>query len=913
MRRTLFTVLLVAVAAVGSTFGGPRGADAQEQVASSETLGRGPQFFYAPPGSGAIVPVDASAVVELRRRVTLDLDYVRLGIVLEKIGQQAGIHFNYSRSMIRLDAPVSIHARHLTVAAALTEVLLDAGVDVVVMPSGQVSLRQRGRPQVVTIAGRVTDATTGEPIMSVTVQLDGTRFGAVTNDSGRYQIPNVPAGTYTLTARRLGYAKTSQAVTVADTGTMTADLALTPSATALDQVVVTGTFVPTEVKALPTPVSVINDSLIAQQQPRTVAELLRQAVPTAVSWDLAAFPYSTTYSVRGASTLQPGSGQMKVFVDGIEAANFASAAVDPASIARIEVIRGPEAAAIYGSDALDGVVQIFTKRGDTTVTRPQVTAQGSVAVIQTPYAGYGGVMRQSYDAAVRGGSSDMSYNLGTGYTHTADYAMPVSAQSSPSVNGGVHLNRGIVTADLTGRYYVQNNPQVFNPQLLQSGFPSYSVPYYEPTQYQNQTIGARLSVAATSWWQHTVTVGIDRSANDLAQSQPRRTTPADTLLTVSQASYSKASIGYSTAITGALSSGLSGSLTAGVEHYTLPTSFFSTGGALTTTGTITTAPGRPIFLSRTVTTNTGYFAQGQLGIREALFLTAGLRAEQNSNFGDSLGIPLSPRVGFSYVHGIGATTLKIRGSWGRAIKAPPPGYKSEIVTASSMTLANAVLGPERQQGWDAGVDLNVGTRGLIGVTYYNQTAEDLIQLVQLPNDSVLTYQYQNVGRVKNTGVEVEGALTFGELTLRAQYGYARARIAQLAPGYSGDLQLGDQSLLTPRQTAGASLALTRLKGTSLTGGLTYMGRWTFYDYLGYFRCIGGTGPCRNPAPHRLDRSWFLAYPGFVKLNATLTQHLAHQLSGFISVDNLTNNNAYELANIYSVMGRITTIGLRVQY
>jgi len=913
VRRTVFTVFLVVVAAVGSAFGAPRGAAAQQEVVSSETLGRGPQFFYAPPGSGAVVRVDASVVVVLRRRVSLDVDSMQLGTVLEKIGQQAGIHLNYSRSLVRLDTPVSIHARDLTVAAALTEVLLNDGVDVVVLPSGQVSLRKRGRRQVGMIVGRVTDAKTREPIIAATVDLDGTRFGAVTNDSGGYRISNVPPGAYTLTARRLGYTKTSQSVMVPDTGTIAVDVALAPAATALDQVVVTGTLVPTAVKALPTPVSVLSDSLIAQQHPHTVQELFRQTVPTAVSWDFPSNPSQTAFSVRGASTLATGSGQMKVFVDGIEAANFSFAGVDPASIARIEVIRGPEAAAIYGSDAIDGVIQIFTKRGDPTVTRPQVSATASAGVIQTPYAGYSGVMRQSYDAAVRGAGPDVSYNFGAGYTHTGDYSMPVSAQSSPSVYGGVHLNRGIVTADVTGRYYIQNNPQVFNPDVLQSGYPYLAKPLYEPVQFQNQTLGARLSVAATPWWQHTVTVGYDRFAEDEAQSQPRRTTPADSLLSIYQSSSSKASIGYTTAITGALGAGLSGSLTAGVDHYSLPVSSVYTSGALKTTGAITTAPGRSPVLSQTVTTNTGYFAQAQLGVREALFLTAGLRAEQNSNFGDSLGTPISPRVGLSYVHALGGTTLKLRGSWGRAVKPPPPGAKEPVVSAGGIVLANQLLAPERQSGWDGGVDVLVGTRGSLGLTYYDQTAENLIEEVPLASDSLPTYQYQNVGRVENRGVELEGTLSVGVLTLRAQYGYARSRIAQLAPGYTGASQEGDQSLATPRQTAGASFALTVLKGTALTGGLTYVGSWTEYDQLGYYRCVGGTGECRNPAPHPLDRSWLLAYPGFVKLNATLTQQITRQLSAFLSVDNLANNEAFELYNLNPVMGRITTVGVRVQY
>jgi len=912
MRRIVVMLVLMIVASPW------RGVRAQELASAYRE--RGPRFLLqSPPGEPALVDVHRTPV--LRQRISVAFDGVTMGAALATIAERAGLHLVYDRAVVPLDRRVHLEAKDISVAGALTAILTDADVDVLFSSSGQAALIRRveavrGVPaQVGNVVGRVTDAKTNEPVMAATVQLDGTRFGTTTNDSGQYQIPNVPAGTYTLSARRIGYGKATQSVTVVGEQSVTVDVALEKSASILDQVVVTGTVVPTEVKALPTPVSVISDSLIAQQHPHTVQELFRQAVPTAVSWDFPAYAFQTSFSVRGASTLTPGSGQMKVYVDGIEAANFTEAAIDPASIARIEVIRGPEAAAIYGSDATDGVIQIFTKRGDPTLLRPQVSGEASAGVIQTPYAGYGRVLRQTYDASVRGGSPDMSYNLGAGYRRTADYAMPVTALSSPSVYGGVHVNRGILTADVTARYYIQNNPQVFNPDLLQSGFPPLAKPFYEPNQSQNQTIGARVSVAAAPWWQHTVTVGLDRFANDLAQSQPRRTTPADTLLTIYRSSSTKASIGYTTAIAGTLGTGLSGSLTVGVDHYSLPIGSFSTTGALTTTGSIITAPGRPISVSRTVTTNTGYFAQAQLGVRESLFLTAGVRAEQNSDFGDSLGTPLSPRVGLSYVHAVGGTTLKLRGSWGRAIKPPPPGYKARVVSVSgtSIILANPVLGPERQSGWDAGADLLVGARGSLGVTYYDQTAENLIQEVQLPSDSLATFQYQNVGRVQNHGVEVEAKFALGVLTLQGQYGYARARIAQLAPGYTGVLQVGDQSLSTPRQTAGASFTLTALKGTTLTGGLTYVGSWTNYDDLGYYRCLGGTGSCRNPAPHPIDRTWLMAYPGFVKLNATLTQQVTRQISGFLSVDNLTNNQAYELNNVSTVMGRITTVGLRVQY
>jgi outer membrane receptor protein involved in Fe transport len=872
---------------------------------------RGPRFLLTPASGGAPVEVDASRSGLLRRPVSLKLEAPTIGRMLAAIEAQTGLKFIYSRAVVSVDRPVGLRADSITVAAALTEILLDTNIDVVVARDGQLTLVKRTaqRPAADTgaVAGRVTDKKTGAAIAGATVVVEGTRLSATTGNDGRYRIAGLVAGTYTVRARYIGYAPVSGSVAVTGDQEATADLALEKSAQQLNEVVTTGTVVPTEVKAVPTPVSVITDSLIALQRPQTVQELIRQAIPTAVSWDYAAYPDQTTISVRGASTLSSSGGQMKIFVDGIEAANPSFAPVDPNSIERMEVIRGPEASAIYGSDAVGGVIQIFTKRGDPTATRPQVDAQTGFGVLQSPYASYGGVLRQAYSATVRGGGSDVSYNLGGGYSHTGDY-LPngeISRQSNPSVYGGMRFARGIVSADVSGRYYVWNNPQVVNPAVSQSGYLFYSKPRYEPTQVENQTVGTRLSVAPTRWWQHTVTVGIDRRTVDLAQTQARLTTPADTLLTISNSSQTKTSIGYNTSLQGPLGSSLSGSLTAGFDHYSFSVADWSTSGALNTTGSIQTIPSRPVSAARILTNNTGYFAQAQLGVRDVLFFTGGLRAEQNTNFGDSLGTPVSPRVGLSYVQPVGQATLKLRGSWGRAIRPPSPGEKDAGV--GPLTLANPQLGPERQQGWDAGVDAVFGTRGSLSVTYYNQTAEHLIQYVLLQLSPEATYQWQNVARVKNTGVEVEGALNAGLLRLRGQYGYTRARIAQLDPAYTGDLRVGDQTLDRPKHTGGASLAVL-LASTTVAAGLSYVGSWTDYDYLAFYQCFGGTGPCQPTF-----RDYFIEYPSFAKINASVSQKITSHVSAFVSVDNLTNNQAYEALNFSPVTGRLSTVGFQLHY
>jgi outer membrane receptor protein involved in Fe transport len=511
---------------------------------------------------------------------------------------------------------------------------------------------------------------------------------------------------------------------------------------------------------------------------------------------------------------------------------------------------------------------------------------------------------------VLGGGSDVSYNFGGGYSHTGDYIPngEISRQSNPSAYGGMRFARGIVTADVTGRYYVQDTPQVFDPAVTETGFVPFSKPFYEPTHNQAQTLGARLTVAPVTWWHHTITAGIDRYTSSQVQTQPRLTTPSDTLLTVSNSDETKTSIGYNTSVEWASSAGMTGSLTVGFDHYSLPLTFWGTSGAVNTTGGIATDPNQPVSAYRTVTNNTGYFAQAQFAVHDALFLTGGLRAEQNSEFGDSLGTPLSPQVGLSYIRSLGGATLKLRGSWGRAIRPPSPGLKGGSVSAGFVTLASPRLGPERQRGGDVGVDAVFGLRGSLSVTYYNQTAEDLIDYVQVQLTPVPTYQYQNVGRIKNTGVEIEAKLNAGPVQLKGQYGYVRSRVEELAPNYAGDLQVGDQVLATPKHTAGGSLSAIPVRGTTVTAGLTYVGSWNQYNSLAIFRCFGGTGPCQPT-----NRDYIAAFPAFVRVNATVSQQLTPFVSAFASVDNVTNNTASEFYAPAPRMGRITTLGIQFHH
>jgi outer membrane receptor protein involved in Fe transport len=890
-------------------------ARAQQQLAIGD---RAPRFLTFV--DGGVQPLDVRSSAVLNRRLALDLDGVTVKEALHGIVAQSGLRLVYQDALLPPDARVHLRATEITVAAALVAALMDAGVDVAFdRGGGAVIVRRRadGQPPTGSVAGRVTDGKTGAVLAGATVLLEGTRHTASTGTDGRYRITEVAPGTYTVRARYIGYAPATISVTVTADQEAAADLALERSAQRLDEVVTTGTVVPTEAKALPTPVSVITAADIGAQHFARVDQAFRQSVPSALAWDESTDPEAMLLSVRGAASVDPGGGIVKIYLDGVEVSSRVFNAIDPNSIDRIEVVRGPQAATIYGSEAIGGVMQVFTKRGDVHLSRPQVELQAALGSVESPYGDFGGgtALRQEYVGSVQGNNAGMSYHVGGGYTKIGDW-LPLVGQSLPSAYGGLRVDQGPLSVDLSARYYVQHQETEFDPRVMQTGLSVFKTPFYDPETNQEQTFGVRVGYSPTRWWHHNLTAGFDRTLVDIPQSQPRFTTPDDSLLSIYNANLSKTSIAYNTTVTFPIHRGVDASVTAGFDHYAFRRDTYSASGTLNTEGGITVVPGEGFQSdTRHRYTNSGYFAQAQLNFRETVFLTGGLRAEENSNFGQDLGTPVSPRAGISIVRQLGPTTVKVRGSYGEAIRPPNPGQTAAQISPTLEVLANPNLAPERQRGWDAGVDLVFGPWGSLGITYYDQVVRDAIQYVTLvPNQQTQVSQYQNVGRLKNTGFEIEGTLKLGPAQVRAQYAIAHSRPTDLGSGYSGDLHIGDQVIGFPEHTGGGSVSLSPLSGTTITAGATYVGSWTYYDNIAEYSCFGGTVAC--PAEF-LDsgstRAFLIKYPGFVKANLSINQEIGHGLSGFIAVSNLTNNDAFELTNLVVVMGRVTMVGLHVRY
>ena len=234
-----------------------------------------------------------------------------------------------------------------------------------------------------TIEGKVTEAGSGRPLAGAQVFVAGTTVGSVTNDRGEYRITAAPARQVELRVRLIGFSPINRTVVVTAGQTVTQDIAVGVSALQLEQVVVTGTGAQVEVKKLGNSIATIQPPAFA---PITTPSQLLTARDAGVTI-LAASGLAGEGSrirIRGNASLSM-SNEPIVFVDGVRVnsgGGFGDNAgaggggrpsrlddIDPSSIERVEVLKGAAAATLYGTEASNGVIQIFTKKGATGTAR----------------------------------------------------------------------------------------------------------------------------------------------------------------------------------------------------------------------------------------------------------------------------------------------------------------------------------------------------------------------------------------------------------------------------------------------------------------------------------------------------------------------------------------------------------------
>jgi TonB-linked SusC/RagA family outer membrane protein len=229
------------------------------------------------------------------------------------------------------------------------------------------------------VAGRVVDGSTLRPIIGAQVLIDGTQLGTTTDGRGEFRFASAAGTEVTLRVVMLGYREYTRTVPVGRT-----DLVLTLSemAIALDAVVVTGTVGERQRRAIGNVVGRIDVAELQEIAPaRQVQDMLSaQVAGVRIMRSGGEIGTGGITRIRGASSLTLSANPL-LYIDGVRAdgadftggvGTFAFAAgqlpsrindINPEDIESIEVIKGPAAATLYGTEASNGVIHIITKKG----------------------------------------------------------------------------------------------------------------------------------------------------------------------------------------------------------------------------------------------------------------------------------------------------------------------------------------------------------------------------------------------------------------------------------------------------------------------------------------------------------------------------------------------------------------------
>ncbi len=236
--------------------------------------------------------------------------------------------------------------------------------------------------QVGSLSGVITDADSQEPIPGATIFLTDIARGVATDLDGEYSLENIPAGTHTLRVTFVGYITYTTTIEITEGEELIYNVSLSTDIYEMDDIVITGLSVGTPQTKTPFAITSIRSEQLQFVPATNPANAIRARAPGVRIVQGSGLPGSDMYMrLRGSNNLGSAQGPL-IVVDGIITRGRIQD-FDMQNVESIEIIKGAAAAALYGSLAGSGVIQIITKRGqeleDTRVTIRNEVGYSSLA------------------------------------------------------------------------------------------------------------------------------------------------------------------------------------------------------------------------------------------------------------------------------------------------------------------------------------------------------------------------------------------------------------------------------------------------------------------------------------------------------------------------------------------------------
>lgn len=622
----------------------------------------------------------------------------------------------------------------------------------------------------------------------------------------------------------------------------------------LAPVVVTATRLPQPVDAVAAAVTVLYGTDLRARAVHTVGEALR-TVPGALVAETGSYGGQTALFLRGGE-----ADYVKVLVDGVPL-NQPGGAIDLAdlttdNVERIEVVRGP-GSVLYGSDAVTGVIQIFTRTG---MGAPRVALEGA-----------GGTYGASKVAAgVSGGAARVSYALRASRFAAAGL-YPVNNQYTNTVVTG-HV-RATPDAHTTASLAYHWSDAVYHFPTDGAGQP---VDSNQVAQERGPSVSLELARQLREDLELRL-LGTWEESRVWFSDQPD--SPGEDGAFTSRDLIRRAGVGAALHWRPGAGTVLSAGVDYDDERQHGRSLFDASYG---------TFPDSVALRRWTV----GYYGQVLLGSGGPLGFTLGGRVDRNAAFGAHATV----RAGVSY-HLDGRT--RVRAAVGTGFKEPT-FYEN---FATGFVRGNPNLRPERSTSWEVGLEHAVpGDRVTLTVTYYDQRFRDLIEYTAAPPlpDSV---NYFNVDGARVAGVEARLAAQLGAgivATLTYDYLDTRVLVGSLDGGADGLFVAGRPLLRRPAHGVTPQLSVPVGQRGRLAVTVRWVGSRDDLDFsrdpgqrrvtLRPYARVGIGGEYRVPVSGPGGASFILTLRG----------------------DNLTNDDAQEVAGFRS-LGRTLLVGGRLEF
>ncbi|HTY37665.1 MAG TPA: TonB-dependent receptor [Bacteroidota bacterium] len=750
------------------------------------------------------------------------------------------------------------------------------------------------------IRGTVSEAGRSEVLIGANVFIVGTSLGASTNLEGLFVIKQVPPGTYTVRARYVGYKELARDVKVVAGETATLDFGLAATAVQLNEVVVTGQGAATEKKRLPSVVESISSKDVDLSPAKSVDQLLQGRVPGLMSYTPGGAPGSSARIMTRGIKSALGQPTPVIYVDGVRVDNnyqgrlsnatggqISSSISDILSgdVDHIEVIKGGAAATLYGAEAANGVIQIFTKKGIPGAIRwsANVTSGSDVEPLKDfsndmtknkffrpgLYQGYGlnavggsdvitynvaGKMSENKGVVTQDALNEKLYNLSTGLRVVVSELASVEVSSSYT-----HDEYGILSNDnssesLLSNLEIEGAFDVLNNQASKDSLFAQHLLGDWRENVNRWIFSTNFTYTPFSWWENKATIGVDYRKNENRQYVPLEQGAfwgtVGGLLSRSDREYKTITLNYTGTFKVPTIGPMTQRLIVGAQGFRIDDR--EENG----TGTTFRIPGTQIFSNASVVTaqesnrelfSYGYLAQDQIGLWDRLFFDVGVRFDGNSTFGKAIGIQTYPKVGVAYNISDESIypdalkpylgSLKLRASWGKTGTFPPPFTRDRTFISniffneSALSFGNpgnSDLKPENTTSVDAGFDAGfLDDRISVEFSWYRQITKDAMFTVTEDPAAGLGTQRRNVGEIFNQGFEVTmRAIAVDmedvQVNLRGYYTTLKNRVNSL--GGAAPFTIAGFSFAPQRVEEGKEVGIIRVSKPHLESDGTYRGR-----------------------------------------------------------------------------------------